>query len=83
MNNTESSMIGMNPKDTIKLGIVPLNKTYPEETVLPKNGLYRYLYQPGEQHRHQKRWATYLIWSKNMYRLDPNVQDQVIVSCTI
>ena len=83
MNNTESPMIGMNPKYTIKLGIVPLNKTYPEETVLPENGLCRYLYQSGEQHRLQKRWATYLIWSKNMYRIDPIVQDQVMVSCTL
>ena len=50
MNNTVSSMIGMKPKDAIKLETVPLDKTYPEETVLPEDGLYRYLYQPGEQH---------------------------------
>ena len=43
MNNTVSSMIGMKPKDTIKLGTVPLDKTYPEETVLPKDGLYRFI----------------------------------------
>ena len=48
MNNTVSSMIGMKPKDAIKLDTVPLNKTNPEETVLPENGLYRYLFQPGE-----------------------------------
>ena len=36
MNNTVSSMIGMKPNDAIKLGTVPLDKTYPEETVLPK-----------------------------------------------
>ena len=50
MNNTLSSMIGMKPKDAIKLDAVTLNKTYPEETVLPKDGWYIYLYQPGEQH---------------------------------
>ena len=61
MNCTESSMIGMKPRDAIKLGIVPLDKTYPEETVLPEDRLYRYLYQPGEQHRDQKRRATDLI----------------------
>ena len=50
LNNTISSMIGMKSKDAIKLDTVPLDKTYPEETVLPKDGLYRYLYQPAEQH---------------------------------
>ena len=47
MNNTVSSMIGMMPKDAIKPGTVPLDKTYPKETILPKDGLYRYHYQPG------------------------------------
>ena len=67
MNNTVSSMIDMKPKDAIKLDTVPLDKTYPEETVLPEDGLYRYLYQPGEQHGDQKRRPTDLIWSKNTY----------------
>ena len=75
MNNTESPMIGTKPKDAIKLGTVPLNKTYPKETVLPEDGLYRYLYQPGEQHRVQKRRATNLIWGKNKYQLDQMVQN--------
>ena len=75
MNNTVSSMIGMKPKDAVKLGNVPLDKTYPEETVLPEDGLYRYLYQPGEQYGDQKRRATDLIWSKNTCRLDRIVQD--------
>ena len=44
MNNTVSSMIGMKPKDAIKLDTVPLDKTYPEETVIPEGGLHRYLY---------------------------------------
>ena len=55
MNNTKLSMIVMKPKDAIKLNTVPLGKTYPEESVLPADGLYRYLYQPGEQHRDEKR----------------------------
>ena len=75
MNNTVPSMIGMKPKDAIKLDNVPLDKKYPEETVLPKDGLYRYLYQPGEQHGDQKSRATDLIWSKNRYRLDRILQD--------
>ena len=56
MNNIISLMIGMKPKITI-----PLDKTYPEETVLPENGLYRYLYQPGEQEGDQKIRATDLV----------------------
>ena len=75
MNNTKSSMIDMKPKDAIKLDTIPLNKTYPEETLLPGNGLYRYLYHPGKQHGDKKRWATDLIWCKNMYRLDRIVQE--------
>ena len=70
MNNTVSPMIGMKPKDAIKLDTVPLGKTYPEETVLSEDELYRYLYRPGEQHGDQKRRTTDLIWSKNTYRLD-------------
>ena len=75
MNNAVSSMTGMKPKDAIKLDTVPLDQTYPEETVLPEDGLYRYLYQPGEQRGDQKRRATYLVWSKNTYQLDQIVQE--------
>ena len=75
MNNTVSSMIGMKPKDAIKLDTAPLFKNYPEETVLPKDGLYRYLYQPGEQHGDQKRLARDFIWSKNTYLLNRIVQE--------
>ena len=75
LNNTVSLMIGMKSKDAIKLDAVPLDKKYPEETVLPEDGLYRYLYQPDEQHGDQKRRATDLLWSKNTYRLDRIVQE--------
>ena len=64
INNTVSSMIGMKPKDAIKPDTVPLDKTYPEETVLPEDGLYRYLYQSGEQHRDQKRRTTDLFGAR-------------------
>ena len=69
INNTKSSMINMKPKDPIKLDTIELDKPYPdpEENVLSKDGLCRYLCQPGEQHRDQKRRATDFIWSKNMY----------------
>ena len=75
MNNAVSSMIGMKPKDAIKLDAVPLDKKYPEGTVLPEDGLYRYLYQPGEQDGDQNKRATDLIWSKNTYRLDRIIQE--------
>ena len=75
MNNTKSSMIGVKPKNATKLDIAPLDKKYPEEIVLTEDGLYRYLYQPGEQHGDQKRRATDLIWSKNTYRLVRIVQE--------
>ena len=75
MNHTKSSMIDMKPKDAIKLDTAPLDKTYPEETILPEDGLYRYLYQPGEQHGDQKRRATDLVFNKNTYRLDRIVQE--------
>ena len=74
-NTTISSMIGINPQDAIKLDTVPLDKTYAEKTVLPEDGLYRYLYQPGEQHGDKKKWATDFTWSENMYLLDRNVQE--------
>ena len=54
-NDMETEMIGMNPKDPIKLDEVPLvtRETYPPEEVLPEDGLYRYLLQPGEEHNDQ------------------------------
>ena len=75
MNNTASSMTGMKPKDAIKQDTVPVNKTYPKETLLPEDGLYRYLYQSGEEYRDRKRRATDPIWSKNTFQLDRIVQD--------
>ena len=74
-NNSVSSVIDMKPKDSIKLETLPLDKKYLEEIVLSEDGLYRYLYQPGEQHEDQKRRATDPIWSKHTYRLDQNAQE--------
>ena len=39
MNNTVPSIIDMKPKDALKLDTIPLDKKYPEETVLPERGL--------------------------------------------
>ena len=64
-------MIGMKPKDAIKLRDVPLvaRESYPVEEVLPEDGLYRYLLQPSEEHDDQRHRATDRIWSKETYRL--------------
>ena len=70
-------MIGMKPKNAIKLNEVPLvdRESYPEEEVLPENGLYQYLLQPGEEHNDQHRRATNRIWSKGTYRLREIVEN--------
>ena len=52
LNDMETEMIGMKPKDAIVLDQVPLVKqeAYPPEEVLPEDGLHQYLLQPGEEH---------------------------------
>ena len=69
--DTETEMTGMKPKDAIKLDEVPLvaRESYPPEEVLPEDGLYQYLLQPGEEHDDQCQRATDRIWSKASYRL--------------
>ena len=57
-------MIGMKPKDGIKLDTIPLDKKYPEKTVLPEVGLCRYLCQLDEQHGDQKDWQQTLFGAK-------------------
>ena len=82
-------MIGMKPKDAIVLdgptgpGVaaqphqVPLvnQEAYPPEEVLPEDGLYRYLLQPGEEHDDRRRRATDRIWSKGTHRLQKIVEN--------
>ena len=55
LNDTETEMIGMKPKDAIKLKEVPLvaRGSYPPEEVLPEDGLYQYLLQPSNEHDDQ------------------------------
>ena len=64
-------MIGMKPKDAIKLKEVPLvsREAYPLEEVLPEDGLYQYLLQPHNNYNDQLCRATDRIWSKGTYRL--------------
>ena len=71
LNDMETEMLGMKPKDAIRLNEVPLVKqeNYPPEEILPENGLYRYLLQPGEEYDDQRRRATDRIWSKGTYKL--------------
>ena len=77
LNDTETEMIGMKPKDAIKLKEVPLvaRESYPPEEVLPEDGLYRYLLQLGEAHNDQWHRATDRIWSKGTYRLREIVEN--------
>ena len=77
MNDTETEMIGMKPIDAIKLKKVPLerNEDYPPEDLLPEDGLYRYLLQPGEEFSDQRKRATDRIWSKKTYRLKEVIND--------
>ena len=77
LNDTQTEMIGMKPSGAIKLNEVPLVKreNYPPEEVLPEDGLYCYLLQPGEEHDDRQRRATDRIWSKKTYRLREIVED--------
>ena len=71
LNDAETEMIGMKPKDAIILDRAPpVNReAYPPVEVLPEDGLYRYLLQPGEEHNDQQCRASDRIWSKGTYRL--------------
>ena len=66
LNDMETEMIGMKPKDAIKLKEVPLvaRESYPPEAVLPEDGAYQYLLQPGEEHDDQQHRGIDRIWSK-------------------
>ena len=55
LNDMETEMIGMKPKDAIKLNEVPLvdRESRPPEDTLPEDGLYQYLLQPSKEHDDQ------------------------------
>ena len=77
LNNTKLDRIGMAPTKAVKLDNVTLNmKAYPKEDALPVDGLYRYLYQPGELEGGQQRRATDLVWSWNPVRIDRIVENK-------
>ena len=77
LNNEKTRMLGMTPAKAVKLDNVELKvKPYPQEEVAPEDGLYRYLYQPGELEGGDRRRATDMIWSWNTFRIDRIVEDQ-------
>ena len=65
LNDMETAMTGMKPKDAIKLKEVPLvnREAYPPEEVLSEDGLYRYLLQSSEEHDDQQCRATDRIYN--------------------
>ena len=73
VNDTTTEMIGMK----LKLNEVPLvnREAYPPEEILPEDGLYRYLLQPGEKYNDQRHRATNRIWFKASYRLREIVEN--------
>ena len=77
LNDTETQMTGMKPKDVIRLNQVPLvnQENYPPEDTLPEDGLYHYLLQPGEEHDDQRKRGMDRVWSKKTYRLRKIVED--------
>ena len=77
LNDTTTKMIGMKPNGAFKLKEVLLvaRESYPPEEVLPEDGLYRYLLQPGEEHNDQRCRATDRIWSKASYRLKEIIEN--------
>ena len=84
LNDTKTEMTGMKPNVAIKLDEVKLKKQedYPPEELLPEDGLYRYLLQPGEEHGDQRKRvntkfykSTDRIWSKKTYRLREVIEE--------
>ena len=68
LNDTQTEMTGMKPKDELK-GVLVKRESYPAEDTLSEDGLYRYLLQPGKEHDDQRKRVTDRIWSKGTYRL--------------
>ena len=77
LNDTQTQMNGLKPKNVIKLNQVHLvnRENFPPEEKLPEDGLYCYLLQPSEEHDDQRRRATDRIWSEKAYRLREIVED--------
>ena len=77
LNDTQTQMTGMKPKDVIKMDLVPLlnRENFPTEETLPEDGFYCYLLQPSEEQDDKRCRATDRVWSKKAYRLRKIVKD--------
>ena len=76
LNDTVNKVTWLKPSVAVKLKKVKLKfKKYDKETPLPTDGLYRHLYEPGEQHHDTRRRATDLIWSWDTFRLDRIIEN--------
>ena len=75
LNNETTRLIGMTPSEAIKLKSVTVKSSTPvkqaprPEQPLPPNVKVRYLYQPGEHERDERRRATDPIWSLNIHQI--------------
>jgi len=71
LNNDETRMIDMKPKDAIKLESVKQPEYEPDQIPdeLPFDSLVRYLYKPGEESGDNKYRATDPIWSVFHYEI--------------
>ena len=77
LNSKKLDRIGMTPAKAIKQNEVTLKfKDFSKEKVLPEDGLFRYLLEPGEGNDDQKRRATDNNWSRKTYRLDKITENQ-------
>ena len=70
LNNKETKLIGLKPKDAIKMRSVKQNPAAPAHRLVEKrekkiagDAKVRYLYAPGEIENDSKRRATDPIWS--------------------
>ena len=70
LNDQETRLIGLKPKDTIKMKSVKQNPAAPahrpvgkREKKIAENARVRYLYAPGEADNDTRRRATDPIWS--------------------
>ena len=68
VNDTKTQMTGMSPSEATELKKIPLIESYPMEDMLPEDGLYHYLLQPGKEHDDQQHRAADRIWSKTTHR---------------
>ena len=76
LNSEKTKMLEMTSAKAFKLNNVELKvKPYAREEIAPADGLYRYLFRPGELEGGQKRKATDMILSWDTFRIDRIVEN--------